>query len=343
MKNITKFLFLSALVGMVLPTLNANAQSCTGSATINITINQLPTATISNGASVVIPAGGSTILTANVVTGATYEWYRGATLLNSGVNLNTLNVTQAGSYTVEITNTGGCSGVSSATVVSIQAGVNIPFKLFLEGPFNGTTMNTILAGVSGTIPTAQPYSAAPWNYSGTESVTSIPTNMVDWVLVQAVDPTTYALVASRAAILLADGTIQDPSGATGATFSTLTNGNNYNFIIRHRNHIDVMTRLPLTVSATMATYDFTTAANQAFGNAQLKQLAAGKFGLYSGDYNGDGVVTVKDFNRYVTESSQFGYKSADGNMNRTVETNDFNLYQPNSSIIGIPQIRLVVP
>ena len=92
----------------------------------------------------------------------------------------------------------------------------------------------------------------------------------------------------------------------------------------------------------MSTYDFTTAASQAFGNGQLK-LSSGKYVMYGGDYNGDGVITVKDYNRYVTESSQFGYKAADGNMNRTVEVNDFNLYQPNSSTIGIPQIRLVVP
>ena len=342
MKNSTKFLLLSTIAGIMLTNLNANAQSCTGSATINITINQPPTASISNGASVVIPSGGSATLTANVVSGATYEWYRGATLVSSGLNQNTLSVTQAGSYTVEIINASGCSGVSGATVVSIQAGVNIPFKLFLEGPFNGTAMTTTLASVAGTLPTAQPYNAVPWNYAGTETITSTPTNMVDWVLIQAVDPTTYALVASRAAILLADGTIQDPSGATGATFSGLTNGSSYHFIIRHRNHLDVMTRLPLTVSASMSTYDFTTAASQAFGNGQLK-LSSGKYVMYGGDYNGDGVITVKDYNRYVTESSQFGYKAADGNMNRTVEVNDFNLYQPNSSTIGTPQIRLVVP
>ena len=35
------------------------------------------------------------------------------------------------------------------------------------------------------IPTTQPYNIAPWNYTGTESVTTIPnSNVIDWVLVE---------------------------------------------------------------------------------------------------------------------------------------------------------------
>lgn len=343
MKKITKVSLLVAAVLALLPAARVAAQSCTGSATINVTISQQPTATITNGASVTIPAGGSATLTANAISGATYEWFRGGVSVSSGINQNTLNVTQAGSYTVEITNSAGCADLSSATLVSVQSGINVPFKLFVEGAFNGTNLNTSLGAVAGTIPTAQPYSAAPWNYAGTESVSSVPANVVDWVLVQAVNNSTFAVVESRAAFLLADGTIQDPTGSTGSVFSSLTNGTTYHFILRHRNHLDVMTRQPLTASASMIQYDFTTAATQAFGNDQMKQVATGVYALYAGDYNADGIITVKDFNRYVSEASQFGYRSADGNLNRTVETQDFNLYQPNSSIIGIPQIRLVVP
>ena len=32
------------------------------------------------------------------------------------------------------------------------------------------------------IPLTQPYNGAPWNYTGTESVATIPAGVVDWVL-----------------------------------------------------------------------------------------------------------------------------------------------------------------
>ena len=44
-------------------------------------------------------------------------------------------------------------------------------------------MNTSLL-TGGYIPTTQPYSGAPWSYSGTESVGSIPALVVDWILVE---------------------------------------------------------------------------------------------------------------------------------------------------------------
>ena len=53
------------------------------------------------------------------------------------------------------------------------------FKVFLEGPFNGTDMNINLSGITG-FPLSQPYNAMPWNYIGMESVLIVPTNVVDW-------------------------------------------------------------------------------------------------------------------------------------------------------------------
>ncbi|MFU8845117.1 MAG: hypothetical protein ACNA7V_15045, partial [Bacteroidales bacterium] len=55
--------------------------------------------------------------------------------------------------------------------------------VFLEGPFNGTDMNALLQVTDG-FPLSQPYNTAPWNYSGTETVTSVPVDVVDWVLIE---------------------------------------------------------------------------------------------------------------------------------------------------------------
>jgi len=51
----------------------------------------------------------------------------------------------------------------------------------LRGPWTGAAMNT---NISGILPLAQPYNTTPFNYAGTENVGAIPTNVVDWVLIE---------------------------------------------------------------------------------------------------------------------------------------------------------------
>ncbi|MEZ5197957.1 MAG: hypothetical protein R2764_16695 [Bacteroidales bacterium] len=46
-------------------------------------------------------------------------------------------------------------------------------KVYLEGPFNGTTMNTVI-NERNNLPLTQPYSTSPWLYTGDEAVTVIP-------------------------------------------------------------------------------------------------------------------------------------------------------------------------
>ena len=63
---------------------------------------------------------------------------------------------------------------------------------YLKGGWNNPTgvMRTVLNS-GGLLPLAQPYSAAPYNYNGSETVTSIPNaNIVDWVLLELRKPST---------------------------------------------------------------------------------------------------------------------------------------------------------
>ncbi len=67
--------------------------------------------------------------------------------------------------------------------VSLSPVLSFDLKAYLQGPFNGTNMNTTLNPAY--IPLIQPYSGTPWNYSGTENVSVIPnSNVVDWILVE---------------------------------------------------------------------------------------------------------------------------------------------------------------
>ena len=83
-----------------------NAQGCSATATTYVTVNELPTITISGNTAVC--QGNTTTLTANGA--ATYQWSNGA----NGAN-NTVDV--FGNYTVTGTSAAGCSSTATTTVI----------------------------------------------------------------------------------------------------------------------------------------------------------------------------------------------------------------------------------
>jgi len=91
---------------------NATGCSATSVATA-VTVNPLPTASITASGPTTFCAGGSVTLTANAAS--SYLWSTGATT-------QSITVSTAGSYTVRVTNATGCtSDASSATTVVINA------------------------------------------------------------------------------------------------------------------------------------------------------------------------------------------------------------------------------
>lgn len=219
----------------------------------------------------------------------------------------------------------------------LQTIVKLLAKAYLEGAYNGANMNSTLATLPA-FPLAQPYNAAPWNYNGSENVATLPANVVDWLYVELRDATFNPVSGGkRAVFLLSDGTLRDIDGTAGATFTGVVPGNYY-VILRHRNHLAVMSASQLSLP-NGATYDFTSAAGQAYGPNQQKSLGGGKFGLFAGDLTADGVISVADFNFYITQSGINVYNDADANLDKQITVADFNAYQPNASIIGISQVR----
>lgn len=319
------------------------AQSCVGTATFNVTINPAPTASISNGSSVQYCTGGGVYLTAVQGTGYTYQWRLNGNPISGATSWSYL-ATVAGTYSVQVTNASGCAIVSTNTTVAATApvcGTIVKARLFLEGPFNSGTslMNTTLRSAS-LLPRLQPFDIAPWNYSGAETVpqqSDIPTNAVDWVLLELRD-NANALIASRAGFLLNDGTLRDIDGTAGFRFANTPSGN-YNIIVRSRNHLAVMSATAVSLP-NAANYDFSVASNVLGGVAQLKSLNASINGLKAGDINANGVITVADFNVFQPQTASINqYLSGDFDMNASVLVQDFNLFQSNASAIAVSQVR----
>jgi hypothetical protein len=200
-------------------------------------------------------------------------------------------------------------------------------KVYLEGPFNGINMNY---GMND-MPLAQPFNTSPWNYDGYESVPQIPNHVVDWVLVElrsapdSASATSDRILERRAAFLKDDGTITDLSGLLDMQFDKYISQQLY-VVVRHRNHLDVMSAFPLQKVYKTFSYDFTPEKNQAYGsNNGHKQLVPGVWGMIGGDGKPDGNITDYDHqNVWRPTTGQKGYLNADYNLDGQVENKDKN-------------------
>jgi hypothetical protein len=174
------------------------------------------------------------------------------------------------------------------------------------------------------------YSTTTYGYTAS-IVGSIPANIVDWVLIELRTGTgSGTKVATRAAFLKKDGTIVDIDGTSPVSFTSVSAGNYY-IVIRHRNHLAIMSLNPVALNWSSSLYNFTTAQTQAYGTNPMKSLAGGGFGLYAGDANADGFITSTDFNVFNPKftSAASGYEASDWNLDRFVTSTDFNYFNPN--------------
>ncbi len=205
--------------------------------------------------------------------------------------------------------------------------INVNGKVFLQGAFNTNSMRTDL-GQGGLLPNNQPFNTAPWNYNGSESLGSgSSSSYVDWVLVELRNSSNPSQVAARkAAILKNDGSLLNTDGSIGVPFSNIQEGYYY-VAVFHRNHLSVMSSVPVQLSANTPAYDFTTGLNKAFGQNPMKELAPGKYGMYAGDGNSDGGITISDRNDvWVPQNGTMGYLKGDFNLDGGVTASDVNLY-----------------
>ena len=243
--------------------------------------------------------------------------------------------------TTSVTATDAESLSGTSSIVTTKAGsTTLNIKVFLEGPYAGAgAMNTTLNS-SSLIPLAHPYSGAPWNVAAAPA-SSIPAGVVDWVLVELRDAATPAAALSgttlagwpRAYFLKSDGSIVDRDGTQPNIGSPTITGNLY-VIVRHRNHLAIMSNTGATLNDGVYSYDFTTALTQAYGSGiGYKQIETGVYGMVAGDINNDGNVFVTDYNIWAVD---FGlthtYSNSDLTQDGNVFVTDYNEWAVNFGI-----------
>jgi len=192
-------------------------------------------------------------------------------------------------------------------------------KIFLQGPYLSGSMSTML-NTGGYIPLSQPYNMTPWNYSGTESVDTVPVGIVDWVLLELRSDLTTQ-VSRRAAFMKNDGSIVDLDGVSSVRFPTVTPGTYY-VVIRHRNHLAVMTANKVTLSGLPTLYDMRTDQSKTYGTSAMKDLGGGFFGMITADTDGSGTVNASDRSNTWNERNLSGYYGTDVDLSGTVNAAD---------------------
>lgn len=138
---------------------------------------------------------------------------------------------------------------------------------------------------------------------------------------QSVSP--YTLVSTKNINL-------NNAGSGSGDYTGVANGTNYYLQILHRNSIETWS-MPASFTANSLSYNFTTAATQAFGD-NLK-LKGAKYCNYNGDVNQDDIIDGSDASLVDNAAADFvsGYVVEDCDGNDFVDGSDGAIVDNNAS------------
>jgi hypothetical protein len=205
------------------------------------------------------------------------------------------------------TNPGACDvatyGEAEDYTVNIQPSIkNLNLTLFLEGLFNGTGMNK-----------AQ-------NLTGDQFTGTI-ADQITVELHEALTP--YALAGGPY-------TVNVGTDGTASVTIPASLGSSYYIVVKHRNSLETWNGTPISFGGATMSYNFSSSAGQAFGN-NLK-LVSGKYVIFAGDVNQDGIVDSGDMVTVDNDASNFstGYIANDVNGSGTVNNSDITIVENNA-------------
>lgn len=214
------------------------------------------------------------------------HWPSGAVTRNYNVPANQLLV---------IEETPGCvfeNCIPQPTAPSVALKVALEGAMRTGNPLMGDELRT-----AGLLPLQEPYTALGYFHIGdggneetTPAVLAItgPDAIVDWVVVELRDPDYNGFrVSSRSALLQRDGDVVDMDGVSPVVFDVAPG--NYYLSVKHRNHLGVLSALPIAFGNGTVAMDFTLASTAAFGS-NARKTVGGKLCLWAGDASFNGQV-----------------------------------------------------
>lgn len=205
--------------------------------------------------------------------------------------------------------------------------MTIDVKVLLQGPFDANT-RAMRSTIKPYLNIREAFNGLPTKHYGDALVWDVATaaldlDIVDFVLLELRSSTAASSrVYRRGALLMADGSVRGFDGTSLPVIRNVAPGSYY-VVIRHRNHLDVMSATKVDLSSGTAKYDFTTAANKAYGSGAQVLLATGLYGLYTGDMNASGLVDTPDvFTVWSPQNGLAGYRGGDVDLSGFVNALD---------------------
>lgn len=221
----------------------------------------------------------------------------------------------------------------------------LDLKNVLAGAYDETTgkMHSDLAE-QNLLPLSQPFNVAPFNYGGSESVTSLPGDtIVDWILVelrsatvasQAFDTT---IVARKACFLLESGRIVSVDGTSLPEFK-LNTAHPLVAIVYHRNHLPAMSSDTLQLNGSLVyELDFSSNFSAWFDSNAAQVSGDGKFMSGSRAVDQGFVPESDDYQEAWNNRNGSGYSEYDVNLDGEVTAADrAKLYNSQGNTANIP-------
>ncbi len=205
-------------------------------------------------------------------TGNTYTWAA-----------NGSTYTASGIYTATVTSAFACDSIVTLDLTIGPNQTTLELHCFIAGYWAGNnSMTAVLEN---------------------QSVTALPTSCdsIDVELRSAIAP--HQIIASTRTVLTKNGTAL-------CTFSPVSG--TYYIAVKHRNALETWSALPIQLGSAVASYDFTTASNKAYGN-NMSEVAPGVWAFFSGDINRDENIDLLDLQIVETGiyNYWYGYYSSD--------------------------------
>ncbi|MBW1296017.1 hypothetical protein [Aquimarina litoralis] len=155
--------------------------------------------------------------------------------------------------------------------------------------------------------------------------------MVDWVWIELRDANDVSIiVAQQSGILQRDGDIVATTDDRSTPLSFGVSPGNYYIVVKHRNHLSIMSSSVINLSSTPATVDFTSSTAIAGGANAVVDMSNGIVAMISGDFDENGQIQNSDINSVIQLLGGSGYHNADIDMNGQIQNIDINnLMNPN--------------
>ncbi len=214
---------------------------------------------------------------------------------------------------------------------------DLAINAYLEGPFlnpfagEETLMRDDLRA-NDLLPSTSPYGDGATCNPGIFDETG-PNAIVDWVWVELRTQTsTNNAVEGRSALLQRDGDIVHTDCVSPVTMGA--GAGDYHIVVKHRNHLAIMSAQKITVSTSSVTQVNFTDGTVVLHGTNGATLMSGKVALWAGDAEVTGVIDSGDQSEAWNKRNSTSYLTSDLNLDGLTDAEDRGIPWNNQNLVS---------